>query len=127
MGTMPVAGPLTTTGLQVVDTMWAYDQLGLEPSANSALVTQFGNPPPCGELGRCLEYGCGDDEVPEVMEYGVDYDLYHGWYYFQTTATCYVEYDGSVTMSDAVNEWLGTAFCAFTDTCVDPQLEIVVA
>jgi len=127
MGSMPVEGPLTTTGLQVVETLWAYDGLGLEPSGlmeGSVYVTPTA--PPCGEAGRCLEYGCGEEETPEILVVGTEYDAYHGWYYFQTTATCYVEYDGEMTMSDAVNEWLAASFCAVTDTCYDPASDIVM-
>lgn len=88
---MPVEGPLTTTGLQVVETLWAYDGLGLEPSASQSVMITF-TAPPCGEAGRCQEYGCGEGEVPEIAQAGQEYDAYQGWYYFQTTATCYVDY-----------------------------------
>lgn len=32
MGSVPVEGPTTTSGLQVVETVYAYDAFGLEPS-----------------------------------------------------------------------------------------------
>jgi len=59
MGAIPVEGPTTTTGLQVVETLHAYGAFGLEPTvlqsemiaiggADGSDVAPFG-----AEVGRC--------------------------------------------------------------------------
>jgi len=55
MGTIPVEGPLTTTGLQVVETLWAYDLIGLEPTQvlDPVMYTLTESPPFGIELGSC--------------------------------------------------------------------------
>ena len=57
MGAIPVDGPTTTTGLQVVETLHAYGAFGLQPSLVDGPVwvtVQEPGPPFGAELGLSL-------------------------------------------------------------------------
>lgn len=117
MGTMPVEGPETTMGLQIVETEWWADMTepnaGASPDPDSSFwLPPLQDLPPCGELGRCQEYGCPNDEVPEVLETGVEYNVFEGWYYFHYTAGCY---DQNGDMTPAVGAYLYTVFKPYYD------------
>jgi len=106
LASMPVEGPRTTMGLQVVETLWAAD-MGYGPSSDGSSYDFLMTEPPCGELRWCSEYGCAEGEQPDVMEVGFEYDALMGYYYFQTTYDCYGQ-DGELT--DALNEWVYVTF-----------------
>lgn len=67
MATMPVEGPTTTTGLQVVETIWAAD-MGYGPSDDGSTLIFTMVDPPSGEFMWCSTYGCdlGPDVEAEV-------------------------------------------------------------
>ena len=115
MGTVPVQGPTTTTGLQVVETLSAYDGFGLEPSiANGPVMISYDSMPPFGaEPIKCSTKDCDEGE-PEVLQLGVEYDAYDGWYSIRTTAACYGD-DGQ--LKDDLWQWLYGAFCNVIPEC----------
>jgi hypothetical protein len=67
----------------------------------------------CGELGRCQEYGCPNDEVAEVLQEGVDYNVFEGWYYFHLTAGCY---DVTGEVKPSVQEYVYSVFRPYYDS-----------
>jgi len=129
MGTAPVEGPMTTTGLAVFQTSYAYDEWGLEPSVvDGPVYIQVSGAAPYGaEVGRCQTKSCdGTDEEAqlEILEVGVDYDAYEGWYFLRTTSESYRD-DGA--LQDDLGAWLASLFCAVHPECTDPGLPEIVA
>lgn len=129
MGTIPVEGPTTTTGLQVVETVFAYDAFGLEPSAAAEPVYITAVAGPYGaELGKCSTQGCeAEDEAAmdaAVLVTDADYNAYDGWYFLRTTAGCYDPDSGD--LKDDVYLWLQEVFCPVIPECAgvdeDPVL-----
>jgi hypothetical protein len=129
MGSAPVEGPTTTTGLAVVQTMYAYDGWGLEPSVvDGPVYFQLSEAAPYGaEVGRCqTKYCAGEDEEAqlEILEIGVDYDAYEGWYFARATSESYRD-DGE--LQDDLGAWLMSLFCAVHPDCTDPSIPQIVA
>lgn len=125
MGQIPVEGPTTTTGLQVVETLHAYGAFGLEPSVVDGPVwISIPEAAPYGaEVGRCQTQTCENDEEAEVLVLGQDYDAYEGWYFVRTTAGCY---DQNGELRDEVIAWLYAQFCAVIPECSgEPTVQIV--
>jgi hypothetical protein len=122
MGEIPVEGPTTTTGLQVVETLHAYGAFGLQPSAVVEpvyLTVSSSDPAPYGaEVGRCQTQTCEDGEVPEILQPNVDYNAYEGWYFLRTTAGCY---DVTGNIRDEVMEWVSGVFCGVIPECAANQ------
>jgi len=121
MGSIPVEGPTTSTGLQVVETLHAYGAFGLEPSvANGPVMFTLGGEdgsdvaPFGAEVGRCSSQTCDDPSDPEILEYGVEYDYYTGWYVYRTTPNSYTD-EGEI--KDEVYLWLSTTFCPVIPDC----------
>jgi hypothetical protein len=128
MGSVPVEGPTTTTGLQVVETLTAYDGFGLEPSVvdgdESGSVIQINEMAPYGaEVGRCQVQDCGSGFV-EILELDTDYDPYHGWYFIRTTAS---SYDSEGLLHDDLWAWLYGAFCTVIPECSGTLPPTIVA
>jgi len=132
MGSIPVEGPTTSTGLQVVETLHAYGAFGLEPSvANGPVMFTLGGEdgsdvaPFGAEVGRCSSQTCDDPSDPEILEYGVEYDYYEGWYYVQTTPQCY---NTNGELYDFFNEYMYGLFCGIIPSCPgyqSPEASIV--
>lgn len=129
MGSTHVEGPLTSTGLAVVQTLYAYDGFGLEPSVvNGPVYIQLPEAAPYGaEVGRCQTKSCAGEDAEaqlEFLEVGVDYDAYEGWYFLRTTSESY-RTDGQ--LQDDLGAWLVNLFCAVDPDCTDPGVAEIVA
>lgn len=119
MGSVPVEGPTTTSGLQVVETLYAYEGFGLEPSVvdgdASGLTIQINDMAPYGaEVGRCQTSDCEGNAQEEILEMDTDYDPYHGWYFLRTTAS---SYDAEGNLNDDLWAWLYGQFCVVIPEC----------
>jgi len=133
MGAIPVEGPTTTTGLQVVETLHAYGAFGLEPTVlQSQMITIGGedgsDTAPFGaEVGRCQAQDCDTEnhpDDPEILTYGQEYDAYDRWYFVRTTAS---SYDSNGDIKDELYQWLWRQFCPVIPECSGSQApEIVV-
>lgn len=125
MASVPVEGPTTTTGLQVVETLSAYDAFGLQPSVvdGPVMITYDAAAPYGAEVGRCQTKDCEGGEDPEMLVAEVEYDAYHGWYFLRTTAMSYTEYG---ELRDELMAWLYGQFCAVIPECtMEPENPIV--
>lgn len=115
MGSIPVEGPYTSTGLYAQQNLHAYGAFGLEPDADATpVVFQVTEYPPFGEeLARCTTQRCefddGTAEEPEALAMWTDYNLYEGWYFVRTNANSYYARDG--TIKDQVRAWFFGEFC----------------
>lgn len=58
--------------------------------------------------------------MPEVIQVGVDYNLYEGWYFIRTTADSYWA-NGDV--KDELMAWVYGEFCAIIDGCDEAIIE----
>ena len=126
MGTVPVQGPTTTTGLQVVETLSAYDGFGLQPSVvdGPVMITAGADAPFGAEVGRCQTKDCDDGEEPEMLVAEQEYDAYEGWYFVRTTAASYNEYG---ELKDELWAWLYGQFCAVIPECNEEPVPTIVA
>jgi hypothetical protein len=117
MGSIPVEGPYTSTGLYAQQNLHAYGAFGLEPDSDATPVYfQVTEYPPSGEeLARCYtqrcEYDDGTAEEPEALDMWTDYNLYEGWYFVRTNANSYYTRDG--TLKDSVRAWFFGEFCDY--------------
>ena len=111
MGEIAVDGPYTSTGIEIVNTYHLYGATGIGENLDAEPVyVTVTEPGPWGaEFGRCYDQRC-EGEVPEILEYNVDYNIYEGWYILRTTALCYTELG---EMRQEIIDWYYGILCEF--------------